>query len=353
MTTLESPIHLQGVHGSPYTRKALAVLRYRRIPYRFIIGQPGMMTDSGHIDGASLPVAKPSLLPTSYFPDEEGVDQPVTDTTPILERLDEAFDGRSVHPHNPVLGLINYLLEDYADEWLTRCMFHFRWAFDADIDKAGSVLPFFSTTLHEPELAANMKEVFSKRQIERLYVVGSNEVTAAVIESSYVRFLELMDAHLQQCRFLMGDRPGSSDFGIFGQLTCLTHFDPTPMALTLQHSPRVYAWTERVEDLCGYEVEEGDWLDPADLPDTLMSLLQEMARTHMPQMLANARALSAGEKQFETEIDGKTWTQPSFPYQLKCLNWTRERYQALAGADRELADSILDQAGLCPLVDPV
>ena len=62
-------------------------------------------------------------------------------------------------------------------------------------------------------------------------------------------------------------------------------------------------------------------------------------------------ALSAGEKQFETEIDGKTWTQPSFPYQLKCLNWTRERYQALQGDDLKLATSILEAAGLMPLVE--
>lgn len=351
MSELSTPIRLQGVHGSPYTRKALGVLRYRRIPYRFIIGQPGMHTGSGHVDGSALPVAKPSLLPTFYFPDAEGNDQAVTDTTPILETLDAAFEDRSVHPTEPVLNFINYLLEDYADEWLTRCMFHFRWAFDADIDKAGSVLPFLSSTGHAPELAANMKQMFSQHQIERLYVVGSNEVTRPVIENSYIRFLELMDTHLQSHPFLMGARPDSSDFGMFGQLTCLTHFDPTPMGLTLQHSPRVYAWTERAEDLCGYEVEEEDWLDAGDLPASLHAMLGEVARTHMPQILANAKALAAGEKKFETEIDGLTWAQPSFPYQGKCLQWTRDKFGALTDSEQALARDILDANGLLPLVD--
>ncbi len=351
MSKISAPVRLHGVHGSPYTRKALGVLRYRRIPYRFIIGQPGMMTDSGHVDVDSLPLPKLVLLPTFYFPNESGVDQPVTDTTPILERLDEAFEGRSVHPSEPVLNFINYLLEDYADEWLTRCMFHYRWAYEADIDKAGSVLPFLSTTSHAPEFAASMKKMISERQISRIWVVGSNEVTKPVIENSYVRILELMDTHLQSHNFLMGARPGSSDFGVFGQLTCLTHFDPTPMALTLKHSPRLYAWTERVEDLCGYEVEEGDWLDASNLPESLHAILAEIARTHMPQMLANATALAAGEKEFETEIDGLPWKQPSFPYQLKCLRWTREKFAALTATEQALARDILETNGLLPLID--
>ncbi|MFT6310734.1 MAG: hypothetical protein ACJAQS_001099 [Porticoccus sp.] len=78
------------------------------------------------------------------------------------------------------------------------------------------------------------------------------------------------------------------------------------MALTLEHSPRVYAWTERAEDLCGYEVEEADWLDVKQLPDTTIALLQEVSRTHMPQLLANAnaKALKAGEKTLKPRLTG-------------------------------------------------
>ena len=351
MNKFLSPVMLQGVHASPYTRKALGVLRYRRIPYRFIIGQPGVMTESGHVDAASLPVAKPSLLPTFYTQDNDENVQAVTDTTPILEQLDKDFSGRSVHPSEPVLNFINYVLEDYADEWLTRCMFHFRWAFEADIDKAGTLLPLMGSTKLTPDFAKQMKDHFSALQTSRLYVVGSNEITAPLIESSYVRLLGLLDNHFQSHAFLMGARPGSSDFGFFGQLTCLTHFDPTPMALTVEHSPRVYAWTERAEDLCGHEVEEADWLDTTELPDTMIALLQEVARTHMPQLLANAKALKAGEKNFETKIDGLTWSQPSFPYQGKCLHWIRDKYNLLQGEDLVVANGILDASGLRPLVE--
>lgn len=353
MSKPELPIRLQGIHGSPYTRKMLAVLRFRRLPYRFIINWPQNPDAPGNgEERAKLPTPKVPLLPTVYLPDEAGTLQAVTDSTPIIRRLEDSFEARSVIPGNPVLGFLNYLLEDYADEWLTRCMFHYRWHHPADVDKAGRILPLYVRVDLPPNKLETMAAQFSKRQIERLYVVGSSESTAPVIEDSYLRFLHLMEAHLQGGQFLFGNRPASADFAMMGQLSCLTHFDPTPMRLCEQHAPRVYAWVERLEDLCGYEVAEQDWWPrSASLPDSLMALLREVARTHMPQLLANARAVVAGEQSFATEIDGKPWTQPSFPYQLKCLRWTRTEFAALSARDQSTARTILEATGLSPLID--
>lgn len=349
----ELPIRVQGLHGSPYTRKMLAVLRFRRLPYRFIINFPQYPDAPGNgEERAQLPKPKVPLLPTLYLPDDSGTLQAVTDSTPIIRRLEDDFEGRSVIPYDPVLGFLNYLLEDYADEWLTRCMFHYRWHHAADIEKAGQILPLYlRVDLPADELKAFIAQ-FTKRQIERLHVVGSNDATAPTIEASYLRLLQLLEAHLQTSPFLFGHRPASADFALMGQLSCLTHFDPTPMRLCERWAPRVYAWVERLEDLCGYEIQESDWhSQPSALPDSLMALLREVARTHMPQMLANARAVAAGDASFTTEIEGRRWTQPSFAYQLKCLRWTREEFSALAGNDQSRARALLAATGLSPIID--
>ena len=34
---------------------------------------------------------------------------------------------RSVIPTDSALAFINYLLEDFGDEWCTKYMFHYRW----------------------------------------------------------------------------------------------------------------------------------------------------------------------------------------------------------------------------------
>lgn len=335
------PIALSGSPGSPYTRKMLALLRYRRIPYRFLMANSPAVAD--------LPQPKVRLLPTFYLPNEAGELQAVVDSTPLIRRLEHEVEGRSVIPDDPALAFLDELIEDYADEWLTKAMFHYRWAYAEDIDRAARILPAWSGLSIPDEALAQRGEVFSRRQIDRLYVVGSNPVTGPVIEASYRRFLEAFEAHLTHQPYLLGRRPGASDFAVFGQLTQLAQFDPTPMALTLKIAPRVFAWVSLMEDASGLEPQASDWTPLADQPDTLGALLAEMGRVYVPVMLANAEALSSGAAEVRTEVDGQSWTQSPFPYQGKCLQWLRASYAKLDPDARKAVDPLLGRSGLAAI----
>jgi glutathione S-transferase len=334
-------VALSGAPGSPYTRKMLAVLRYRRIPYRYMIsGSPAM---------AALPTPKVPLLPTFYLPDEAGELQAITDSTPLIRRLERDHPGRSVVPPDRALAFLDALLEDFADEWLTKAMFHYRWSYQADIDKAAKILPAWrGFSIPDEDLAARGK-IVAERQIGRLRYVGSNATTGPVIEAGYRGFLQAFEAHLRSHPYLLGRRPSSCDFAMFGQLSQLAEFDPTPAALTLGVAPRVTAWTGMMEDLSGVEPGEDDWFAPADWPPTLKGLLAEMGRAYAPVMLANARAVAAKAPEVSAEVDGQRWTQQPFPYQAKCLMWLRESHAALGGADRARIDPLLADAGLAEM----
>ena len=330
------PIAVRGAPGSPYTRKMLAVLRYRRIPYRFLVGL------WAKVEG--LPSPKVDLLPTFYFDADDGVEA-VVDSTPIIRRLEAEILGRSVIPSDPALAFIDYLLEDYADEWLTKAMFHYRWHYQADIDLAGEILPRWrDLTASATEIEPRARAV-RDRQIGRLYVVGSNDVTAPVIEQSYSRFLRLLDDHIGNGPFFFGHRPAAADFGMFGQLTQLATFDPTPSKLTAGSAPRVLAWVQTVDDLSGLEPSEGDWVDRESVPATLTALLAEVGRTYVPVMLANARAIDTGAQEVRAEVDDLAWVQRPFPYQAKCLQWVRVEYARLDAADRSAVDGMLAGTG--------
>jgi len=334
---LSTPLQMMGAPGSPYTRKMLSVLRYRRIPYVFI--------QQNSPEAANLPTAKVPLLPTFYLPDQNGEVVPTTDSTPLIRRFEREFEGRSIVPPDPALAFLDELIEDYADEWLTKCMFHYRWYHEADATKARRVLPHWAMTAVSDEEIAPIQKMIGDRQIGRLGVVGSNDVTAGVIEESYRSFLSAFDDHLQGSRFLFGRRPASSDFAIRGQLTCLALFDPTPSALTAESSPRIYAWTEVMEDLSGLQPRDDDWTGAAALPESLRGLLGEVGRFHAPFLVANADALERGAERVETEIAGRPWVQKPFPYQKKCLGWLRDSYAKLESEARKTVGGLLEGTG--------
>jgi glutathione S-transferase len=339
MTNTER-LQLIGAAPSPYTRKMVSLLRYRRIPYDVTWGQPHEV-----LPAMGLELPKPGLLPTFVLPDDNGDMKAVTDSTPIIRRLEGMFAGRSVLPSDPALAFIDYLLEDFGDEWVTKYMFHYRWYPEADADNGGTMLPLGYNVSMPSEQHKQLKTFFSERQISRLYVVGSNDTTAPIIDASYRRYLQAMEAHLATQPYMLGNRPGAGDFAMFGQLTQLVGFDPTPRAIAHELSPRTVAWTTLVEDLSGLEPKDSDWNNPDDMPETLRGILNEVGRMYVPAMLANARAVQAGEKTWEAEIDGALWTQQTFPYQAKCLQWINAQYQALSAEERARVDRIFAGTG--------
>lgn len=336
----ENEIKFVGATASPYTQKMLALLRYRQIPYCVIWGQP-----DGICDAMGVEKPKPIFMPTFFFEDD-GKMAAQCDSTPIIRRLEKDFTSRSVLPDDPALAFIDYLIEDFADEWVTKFMFHYRWHFEADANNAAKLLPL-GNSLQLPEAEyAQYRDYIKDRQVNRLYVVGSNDTTAPIIDASYRRFLLAMENHLAAQPFMLGNRPCAGDFGLFGQLTQLVTFDPTPSAIAHEVSPRTVAWVEQMRDLSGVDPDMHDWVTTQDQPESLRGLLNEIGRVYAPAQIANAKAVMAGEESWTAEIDGANWIQPTFPYQAKCLRWTNEQYAALDENARSRVDTLLADTGV-------
>ncbi len=333
------PLKLVGAFGSPYSRKMRAVLRYRRIVFRWI-----MRGSSADVGIPSVPVA---LIPVVVLPGEAGKpDEAMIDSTFQIQRLEKMFTERSLVPPDPALAFLHAMLEDYGDEWLTKPMFHFRWKYPADFRKASHLLPLDRDLSLDAASLGKASRFIAERQIGRLGVVGSNDVTTPVIEDSYRRLLRLLEAHMMAGHFfLMGARPGAGDFGIFGQLSQLVNFDPTPAAIAAEQTPRVVSWVAHMDDLSGLKVDDAGWTARNAVPPTLRAFFAEIGRVYAPFLIANARALKAGAQRVECEIDGRPWVQQPFPYHGKCLGWLREGRAALGAGDRAFVDSVLDGSG--------
>ena len=332
-------LKLVGAYGSPYSRKMRAVLRYRHIPVQWLL------RENGAKDVPPVPVA---LIPVLVLPGEDGgAPTAMIDSTFQIRRLEKMHAGRSVIPSDPAIAFLDELIEDYADEWLTKAMFHYRWAYAEDARKASRVLPLdmrLDLDASQREFAAKF---FGDRQIGRLAVVGSNEITKPVIESSYRRLLELLSNHVEHMPFLLGTRPGCGDFGIFGQLSQLALFDPTSARVAVDVAPRAISWTNHMDDPSWVELDDeaSGWVARDALPATLRAIFAEIGRVYAPFLLANAAALASGADKVECTIDGAKWEQQPFPYQAKCLRWLRESRDRLSSADRAWVDGVLAGTG--------
>lgn len=337
------PLTLIGNEGSPYSRKMRAVLRYRHVPHRWVV-QMG----PEYVAPPKVPV---EVIPVLVWHDADGgMRESMVDSTPQIRRLEREYVGRSLMPSDPALAFLSSLIEDYADEWCTKFMFHYRWSDEAGIAWARVHLMRQINPAVPGEQLAQFSGWFAQRQIERLGVVGSNEETRPVIEAGLRRLLVLLETLVGTRLFLFGNRPSAGDFGLYGQLTQLCQFDPTPVRLTQQLAPRLMAWVVRMEDLSGWQPREGDWLDRDAVLPALRPLLAEIGATHVPFLLANAAARQAGAKEVACQIQGVRWRQQVFPYQVKCLHWLREEYAALPPPDQAWLRRSLEGTGCAALV---
>lgn len=326
-----SEYKLFGVEMSPYSVKVRSVLRYKGIPHQWVVRSMDRMAEFGQY--AKLP-----LVPCLACPDGTGLQ----DSTPIIEALQARHPEPSIHLDDPLADFVSVLLEECADEWWNKAMFHYRWYYDEDAQSAALRIAQELVPAGSPAAAAEqMAPSLAHRMIPRLSFVGSgrgNATAAAVIEASYERLLATLEAHLATRPYLFGGRPALGDFGVYAQLKELLS-DPTPGALMRSRAPQVVAFVERMEA----PQPQGDFEPWAALAPTLLPLLREEAGARfLPWSDANARALAAGKPSFTVALPEGAFTQDVQKYHAKSLTELRRKYALVkdhAGLQTVLANT--------------
>lgn len=319
-----------GQCGSPYSMKMRAVMRYRRIPHVWVNNNMTVREEIAHV--------RPAVIPVFQYPDGSYHN----DSTPLIYDLERRHpECRSIIPDDPGLAFLAHLIEDMADEWVTKMMFIYRWWRPEDQDYCSQWLAWqFYETAPKKEVEG-VAGWLKDRQVGRMPLVGNTEITKPVIEESYREILDILERHLETARYLFGSRPSIADFGLFGQL-CQLSIDPTPQRVMREKAPGVTAWISMLDDASG--ADTGDWISPSDpLPTAVMELLQICGQVYFPFLLANAAAIDKGEKSFTLTLMGKPFTQDVFKYQAKCLAWLREEYSGLTGDAKERVDAVLKE----------
>ena len=334
---------IRGAHSSPYSRKMRAVLRYRHIAHDWVV------RGSRHDD---MPQASVPVIPVIGWRDGDGWRDVMADSSPQITKLEAEYAGRSIVAPDPATAFLDFVLEDFADEWVSKAMYHYRWANPEDTEKSGRLLPLDSWLQLPDDKAAAAHDFFIDRQVSRRGLIGSSDENAAAIERSYERTLDALQAHLAEHTFIFGERPGRADFAMFGQLMPMLWWDPTPTAVAVERAPRAIMWIQWLDDLSWWRIDDENegWHAAEALPQTTRALFAEAGRTYAPFMVANHAALTAGADEVVCELEGAPYRQAPFKYQGKCLDWIRAEYAALTDADRSRVDTFLAGTGCEVLV---
>lgn len=322
---------LYGALGSPYSQKIRALLRYRRLPFIWV--------DEGARRQAALASVKAPVIPVLEDPDGSFAN----DSTPLIYDLEARHAPRGVVPPDPAQAFIAHLLEDFADEWLTKAMFGYRWLEEVDQVQMSRWLAFDTAKGGGLEQGQKFAEMFRARQVGRMALVGCTVANFPLIEASTRAVLAALEAHVVERFCLFGTRPSLAEFSIFGQLSQLGT-DPTPQAMMRADYPYTYRWLAHIDDMSGLE---GEW-EPGFAP-VVAELVRIAGEVYAPFLAANAAAAEAGAETFRMEAMGLPYGQGVFKYQLKCLGDLRSRYAALDDAARGNIDPLLGPAWLALL----
>ena len=218
---------LFGAETSAYSTKMRSYLKYKGVAFDWT---PRTEESEEEIKRVSRFPTLPVLVTASGFA--------VHDTTPMMEALEADSPEPSAMPADPALAFLVCVLEEYADAWLAKTVFHYRWTRKKDQRLAAqrSIDDYYVTT---PPSSADRKAA-EERAIEtmgaQLKTMQLEGELGDVLEKSLKRFVRLLDEHLKKHLFIFGERPSMADFAIAGQLIQMLK-DPTPAKVIEKEGP--------------------------------------------------------------------------------------------------------------------
>lgn len=319
---------LHGLLLSPYSLKLRAVLRYRRLPHVWVQG------------GASMELArqmKAPVIPVLELPDGKLIN----DTTLVIDILEEREPSlRSVVPLDAADAFLAFLIEDFADEWLTKAMFAYRWARPRDQAVCSRWIAYDASREKGRERLEGFARDYRQRQTGRMDLVGCEPDNLPLIETSTNDLLDILERHCVNQFALFGGGVSRAEFALFGQLSQIAS-DPTSRDLMCAAYPYTQRWVAELDDLSGHDPAE----EPSARSLAVSDILALIGSIYLPFLSANAEALEEGRPRMTMNARGLPFSQRPFAYQVKCLETLKLRFAALSRFDRARIEPLLAETG--------
>lgn len=229
-----------------------------------------------------------------------------------------------------------WIIEDFADEWVTRWMTHSRWRHREDSRRVSEVIGRELTGVVPvgEEIVGRQAARLIRRDLEGWGVRAENDEP---LRGSALRCLELLETLLSgDGDYLFGDYPTVADFGLYGPLVQYQS-DPTGRQ-RLESYPEVLAYIRRIDGMA--DRPPSVVAREVARPETsaLQPLFGEFLGTYWSVLVANYRAIEGGSGRREATaelVDGSRFQFRTSRYLVERLEALLELVDATyAGRDR-------------------
>ncbi|MFN2425646.1 MAG: glutathione S-transferase family protein [Candidatus Binatia bacterium] len=270
------------------------------------------------------------------------------DSPRMLERIEDLRPAPAIFPEDPAVRILAEVIQDFCDDVLVSQALHWRWSYPEQRQWVESDWEVVFGSL-ATKLAAQMEGA--------LPFVGVTEKTRDAAEQWFHDFLDILQAHFSESRYVLGDVITVADYALFGPM--FAHFarDPVPARLVRDRAPLVMAWLHEVT-AAG---PPAPWAKPPEVDATLTPLFKEIGRVFVPQILSVGEFVSeaiatmpAGEAAprvlglIEQDVFGVSEQRLAGAYPVWRHQRTAVRYAALAHAEQAVVEEILGGTGVLP-----
>ncbi len=285
---MSRPYRIYGLDLSYFTRKMEAAFEFHEVPHRRRSKTAFNLRRLERRAGTrKIPVV---VTPEGRY---------LSDTTPIIDRLDRSHPGRRLIPEG-LDGVVVRLVEEWLDEWFPRTVIHYRWHDPESSEFASQVLvrelmpmiPGILRLQRERQIAG-----WGQRACRAVGVGDPPQWASAEADGEAV--WTALEAQLGRTRYALGDRATSVDAVLLGALR--GHFLTDPAARrVVEQLPRVTEWTNSAARWDG----GGELPTFPEVSEFANVVLDRMRGPYRTWLLAHSAAVERGERQFEVAIDG-------------------------------------------------
>ncbi len=330
MTAPDSFI-VHGLRVSYFTRKVTGYLDYKRLRW--------WLEPSIGVQRAAYSAGWNGGIPVVTTPHGELI----WDSTAILLHLETTHPEPALQPQNALLRFLDFLIDDFADEWLYRHAVGSRWLYEEntiagslDIAREGQFE--LGTGLDGTRAFVTVAMTGS---LPRLGTTAENIDTW--ISESLLRWQRAAAAHVAEHGYLFGGRPALADFALFGGNAA--HFANDPVCLRWLESaaPAMIQHTHRL--LTPDAQRFGDWFTADPLPESLIALLAELGRHYLPWV---ARATIDGSATVRLSDTASAHIETT-PFLNEARAVLLARYEQARSA---ALDAVLERAGILQYFAP-